>query len=207
MKKLSELFDTCLNIKYEQVGDKVNYAFKEEQDTLYIFFECSNGIEDWRANFDFKKQVYGLFKVHRGFYDCYYQARNIVLDKVYSKEWKQVIVVAYSHGSALATICHQDIKYHFPNLDLKTYAFESPRVFKVSKQYLFYWEGLTRIEDNWDIVCHVPPKLFGFTDVGELIKIKGDTSLVKKKLPKCVKSHYQVVVMNGIEHFEQEKTQ
>lgn len=199
MINLLELFNTCLTISYEQIGDKVNYAFKEEKDTLYIFFEPSSSLEDWKANFDFKKEMYDIFKVHRGFYNCYYQCRNFVLDKVYSKEWKEVIVVGYSHGGALATICHQDIRYHFPNLKVHTYAFESPRCLKVPKKYRFYWEGLTRIVNGTDIVAHCPPKIFGYTDLGTMLKVKGDTSLVEKRLPKCIKSHYPQVVEDGLE--------
>ena len=197
---LLKLFQTCLYVKYEQTGSEVNYAFVEEGKTLYIYFQCSNGAEDWRKNFDFKHEAYGLFKVHRGFYQAYYEVRNIVLDKVYSKDYEEVIIVGYSHGSAIATICHQDVRYHFPNIKLQTFAFESPRSLKVPKKLRYYWDGLTRIENNWDLVCHCPPRLFGFDDLGIKVKIKGDTKLVEKKfVPKCIKSHYPQCVMNGLE--------
>ena len=200
MINLLELFTNCAyKVHYEQVGSEVNYAFVEEGKTLYIYFQCSNGAEDWRKNFDFKHNAYGLFKVHRGFYQAYYEVRNIILDKVYSKDYEEVIIVGYSHGSSLAQIAHQDIVYHFPNIKVQTFAFESPRCLKVPKKLRYYWDGLTRIVNGTDIVCHVPPKIFGFTDLGEVINIKGDTKLVLDKVPKCVKYHYPKCVESGLE--------
>ena len=203
--KLIDLFNTCLNIDYETIGSEVNYAFREEENTLYIYFECSNGTQDWKANLDFKKTLYdGLFKVHRGFYDCYYQVRNIVLDKAYSKNWKEVVVVGYSHGGALCQFAVQDIKWHLPNLDVKGYAFESPRALKVQKELRFYWDGLTRIVNGSDLITHLPPKIFGFDDLGKVVKIKGDTKLVEKKfVPKCIKYHYPQCVADGLQKLEE----
>ena len=44
---LSDLFYECAyTIPYQQIGDSVNYAFKEEGDKLYIFFQGSNSITD-----------------------------------------------------------------------------------------------------------------------------------------------------------------
>lgn len=42
MKKLSQLFHMCAyDVSYQKVGDDVNYAFVEEDTTLYIFFQGS----------------------------------------------------------------------------------------------------------------------------------------------------------------------
>lgn len=198
MKTLLVLFNNCLHIDYQQVGSEVNYAFIEEDKTLYIYFQCSNGAEDWRKNFDFKHEAYGLFKVHRGFYQAYYEVRNIILDKVYSKDYEEVIIVGYSHGSAIATICHQDVRYHFPSIKLQTFAFESPRSLKVPKKLRYYWDGLTRIKNGSDLITHLPFKIMGFDDLGEEIKIKGDTKLIKKFIPRCIKYHYPDVVIDGL---------
>ena len=205
MYKLSKLFQLCAyEIVYTNVGDDVSYATKTDkaENTLYIFFQGSSGLEDWKNNFDFKEMAYGLFKVHRGFYRCYYQVRNIILDKIYANNYDKVVVVGYSHGSAIATLCHQDIVYHFPKLDVQTFAFESPRCLKVPKKLRFYWESLTRIKVNQDLITHLPPKIFGFNDVGKELHLKGDTSLVKNHLPKCIKSHYPEVVLNALLEYE-----
>ena len=45
--KLSQLFHRCAyDVVYQQVGDSVNYAFENEDDHLYIYFEGSNSITD-----------------------------------------------------------------------------------------------------------------------------------------------------------------
>ena len=200
MDDLYKLFHLCAyDVDYEQVGDSVNYAFQEGVNDLYIFFQGSNSITDWVENFLFSKKVYGEFRVHRGFLMAYNQVRSIVLDKIYSKTYDKVIVVGYSHGGALATLCHEDIKYHFPKIELHTYAFESPRCVKAKKDIRKRWNDLCVIRTNQDIVCHCPPKIFGYDDLGTMLKVKGDTSLVKNRLPKCIKSHYPQVVLNALE--------
>ena len=202
---LKELFYNCAYaIKYEEVGKSGNYAFVDIDEKLYIYLQGSNSFYDWCMNFWFAKSVYKMFKVHRGFYKAYSQMRSTLLDKCYSKEYKEIIVVGYSHGSSLATLLHEDLVYHFPNVRVRTFAFESPRALKVKKVHRHIWENLTRIEDNFDLVAHLPPKLFGYTDLGELIKVNGDTSLVDKCLPKCIKSHYPEVVLDGLKKYEQE---
>lgn len=203
---LKRLFKLCAyDIKYETSGNDVNYAFLQEDDILYIFFQGSSSWLDWVRNFLFTKKIYKEFRVHRGFYNAYSEARNIILDKVYnlySHELK-IVVVGYSHGSSLCTLCLEDLVYHFPLLNIKGYAFESPRCVKAPKEIRERWKNLTRIQTNWDIVCHCPPKFLGYTNVGSEIKIKGDTSLVEKKwLPKCIKSHYPNVVLDGLKKIE-----
>ena len=200
---LLKLFEDCAyNIHYEEVGKKVNYQFVEEEDTLYIYFQCSNGIIDWIRNFLFKKKVYGEFKVHRGFLSAYNEVRDIILDKVYSKIYKHVIIVGYSHGGALCTLAVEDIAYHFPQLDVKGYAFESPRCVSAKKELRERWKDLIVIRNGSDLITHLPPKLFGFCDLGKMTKIKGDASLVKKHIPKCIKYHYPEVVIDGLQKFE-----
>ena len=45
--KLSQLFYNCAyTVQYQQAGDSVNYAFVEDDTTLYIYFQGSNSITD-----------------------------------------------------------------------------------------------------------------------------------------------------------------
>ena len=54
MYKLSELFANCAwNVPYKMIEDWVSYAFVEEKDVLYIYFQGSHEPEDWYANFWF----------------------------------------------------------------------------------------------------------------------------------------------------------
>lgn len=235
MDKLSKLFHKCAyDIQYEQVGDSVNYAFKEEDSTLYIYFQGSNSITDWVENFWFKKKPYKdmqiRYRVHAGFLHAWKQVEDIVIAKVTEKDsklklnrktmkfedkesyrWKEIIVVGYSHGGALAGLCHECVWYHRPDLregKLRGYGFESPRFYGcicVKKDLKERWEHFTVIRTNQDLVTHCPPRLFGYTHVGNLLKISGDTSLVKEwYIPKCIKSHYPQVVYNALLEYEKE---
>lgn len=201
---LELLFYKCAyENNYQVAGEDTDYKFIEDDDTLYIFFKGSDSDYDWKMNFWFTEKVYKMFRVHKGFYKEYNDVRNIILDKCYSKNYKKIIVIGYSLGGALTQLALEDIEYHFPELDVKAYAFESPRCLKVPKKYKGLWKNLTRIETNWDLVCHCPPRLFGYNNLGQSIKNKGDVSLVLNKLPKCIKSHYPQVVYDGLNKYEQ----
>lgn len=43
---LSELFNNCNLMSYNTIGDSVNYAFIEENDHLFIYFQGSSQISD-----------------------------------------------------------------------------------------------------------------------------------------------------------------
>ena len=213
MIKLSDLFENvAYKVDYKQVGDNVSYAFIEnkKEHLLYLYWQGSHEWQDWFFNFLFVKDCYGLFKAHKGFLTAYKEARNIVLDKVYEKDengdykWLKIIIVGYSHGSALTQLALQDIWYHRQDIKdcILGYAFESPRALKVKKKYRFMWDNMFVIRNNQDLVAHCPPKIFGYTDLGKLIQIHGDTSLVKNKMPKCIKSHYPQCVLQGLKKYE-----
>lgn len=217
---LQQLFHKCAyEIKYDTIGDSVNYKFIEEDKgkTLFIFFEGSNSITDWVENFMFTHKLYKEFRVHKGFYRAYSQVRDLMLDKAMEEETKyelingglesrkvtrykfnNIIIVGYSHGGALCQLAHEDIVYHLPSVNVHSYAFESPRCLKVSKKYRDRWKDLVVIRNGCDIVTHCPPKIFGYTDLGTMIKIKGDVSLVNKRMPKCIKYHYPQCVEDGL---------
>ena len=68
----------------------------------------------------------------------------------------------------------------------------------MKKELAERWEKFTVIRTNNDIVTHMPPRIFSYSDVGTLMQIYGDTSLVENKLPKCIKSHYPQVVEDAL---------
>ena len=216
--KLSELFSNCAwKVHYEQIGDSVNYAFVEDikTHTLTIYFQGSNSISDWVRNFLFPAKPYKdmdiPYRVHRGFLEAWKTVEDLIISKVKEIDspllcykWKHIIVVGYSHGAALAGLCHECIWFHRPDLrkeDLTTYCFESPRFyggFKVKKELKERWERCLVVRCNNDIVTYCPPAIFGFCHVGHMLKIKGDTDLIKERHCKCVKSHFPQVVYDGL---------
>ena len=119
--KLSQLFYNCAYIvDYKQIGDSVNYAFVEDKNesTLYIYFEGSNSITDWVRNFMFPAKPYKdmeiPYRVHRGFLAAWKTVEDLVIAKIKELNhdtneyiWKHIVVVGYSHGAALAGLCHE----------------------------------------------------------------------------------------------------
>ena len=76
--KLSSLFLRCLNIEYSTYENDASFAIDIICDSLYIYFEHSNGIVDWKNNLDFPKRCGGCFCYHRGFLRVW----NGIKDKV-----------------------------------------------------------------------------------------------------------------------------
>ena len=230
--KLSKLFYNCAYaIKYSQAGDSVDYAFIEDNDTLYIYFEGSNSTTDWVRNFLFSKRpyhdMYIPYRVHRGFLKAWKEVESIIISKIQEKKeqqkfdrkaqkyitketykWAKIIIVGYSHGGALAAFCHECVWYYRPDLHksgLEGYGFEAPRIyagFKVKKELQERWEHFTVIRTNKDLVTHAPPAIFGYCHVGSILNVSGDRSLVENKAPKCIKDHYPQVVYNALLEYE-----
>lgn len=222
--KLSVLFENCAyGIHYQEIGHGVNYAFIEDGEKLYIYFQGSNQIMDWFRNFLFPAKPYKdmkiPYRVHRGFLEAWKEVEDVIIKKITEKvfrkigeetfeeqfRWKHIIIVGYSHGGALAGFCHECVWSYRPDLresGLEGYGFEAPRFyggFFVKKALKERWKNFTVIRCNSDIVTHMPPWIFGFTHVGKILKIKGDTSLVDKwYIPKCIKSHFPQVVADGL---------
>lgn len=225
--KLSEMFWKChCGVKYETVGNEVDYAFVGHGRTLYIYFQGSNEISDWVRNFLFKKRPYkdmGIpYRVHRGFLAAWKQVEDIVIAKIkevknpeaplelQEPKWKHIVIVGYSHGGALAAFCHECVWFHRPDLrenGLEGYGFEAPRIFggfRVPAALKERWATFTVIRTNNDIVVHCPPCFFRYCHVGEILQVHGDTSLVTRKIPKCVKSHFPEVVHDALLKYEEQ---
>lgn len=225
--KLSELFANCAwNVKYETIGDSVNYAFVEDikTHTLYIYFQGSSQISDWVRNFLFTAKPYKdmeiPYRVHRGFLAAWKEVEKVIIDKVCEidtpllcHKWKHIVVVGYSHGGALAAFCHECVWYYRRDLresGLEGYGFEAPRIYAgwhVKKKLKDRWKHFTVIRTNNDLVTHCPPAIFRFCHVGKIIKIHGDVKLGPDKwyIPNCIKSHYPQVVYDALIKHENEK--
>lgn len=221
--KLSKLFSMCAwEVKYEQAGDSVNYAFVTRGHKLYIYFQGSNSITDWVRNFWFKKKPYKdmeiSYRVHAGFLAAWKEVEDIIIAKITEKEndeykWKHIVVVGYSHGGALSGLCHECVWYWRPDLrenGLEGYGFESPRFYGcmfVKPSLKERWAKYTIIRCNNDLVTHCPPSIFGYVHVNKILKVKGDTSIVHDRVPKCIKSHYPEVVYQALLNYEKEQEQ
>ena len=178
--KLSTLFKRCIEIPYTEVENSASFALERIDDVLYIYLECSNGDVDWLNNFDFPARPYTRMKeqtwfAHRGFMRVFKSIEPYIADYVSDLSLKKIITVGYSHGAALAVLCHEYVWFNRPDLRhmIEGYGFASPRVIWGAQTYSLTkrWRNFTVIRNINDIVTHVPPKILGYTHVGSLLEI------------------------------------
>ncbi len=173
--KLYQLFYECVNTKYSAAGCCANYALRREINTLYIFFEKSVGSADWKNNLDFPAKAYGKLFVHKGFLDVWEAIKPRIKDYINDTSIKKIVVTGYSHGAAIAVLCHEYVWSCRPDIreKIEGYGFGCPRVLwgiknaEIKKR----WERFTVIRNIDDIVTHVPPFIFGYFHVGTLLEI------------------------------------
>lgn len=175
--QLSSLFLRCLNIEYTKVENDASFATEAICDTLYVYFECSNGKIDWKNNLDFpvKKCTQACsFFCHRGFNRVWESAKEHISKYILDKRFKSIVVVGYSHGAALALLCYEYAYASRKDLRaLMGYGFGCPRVlwgFKRKKARVI-WNNFTVVRNIDDIVTHVPSAVFGYYHTGKLLKI------------------------------------
>ena len=179
-KKLLNLFEQVMSVKYTTIsGSEASFFFEKRGDFLYIFFEHSNGIIDWKNNFDFPAKPYrdmeNRWYVHRGFLRVWKSAKEYLKDQIFNKGIKRIIIVGYSHGAALALLCHEFCVFNRPDIADKIfgYGFGCPRVVfgclrrNICERFKHFYV----IRNCRDIVTHLPPSILGFRHVGNIIHI------------------------------------
>ncbi len=178
--KLSELFADCLGASYIHAEKGGDYALKRRGSSLFIFFEDSDGAEDWRNNLDFPAKAYAregdvVFYAHRGFLSVWEALLPHIEDAVLDRGIKKIVAAGYSHGGALALLCHEYIWYRRKDLrdTLESYGFGAPRVLwgVYTPAFKKRWERFTVVRNIDDAVTHLPPAVLGYTHVGTLLEI------------------------------------
>lgn len=183
-KYLKGLFLRCLEADYITVKNSGSFAMEREGERLYVLFEKSDGGEDWENNFDFAVtetrrecvRECELWYAHGGFLRVWRSILPYVEGAILDLGVREIITVGYSHGAAIALLCHEYIWYNRPDIraNIFGYGFGCPRV---------VWGRVTGERERWgrfyrtknfdDIVTHLPPSMFGFHHVGNEINIGG----------------------------------
>ncbi len=177
---LKRLFQRCLSRTYTHVQNSADFALERAGTTLYIYFQSSDGGTDWCNNLNFPARAYkrpGDIKwyAHRGFLTVWQTVQDYITADINDGSIAEIIIVGYSHGAALAVLCHEYAWYCRPDLreSLKGYGFGCPRVVWgiKPKQLKQRWNNFTVIRNTDDIVTHLPPAVFGYSHVGKLKEI------------------------------------
>ncbi len=177
---LYDLFFKCVTISYQKTGGEANFAVEYRGNTLYIFFEGSDGEQDWRVNLDFPAKAYmsedgSVWYAHRGFSELWAKTEPYLSGMILDPETEHIVIVGYSHGGAMAMLCHEYVYSSRPDLRgrIESYGFGAPRVFwglpvnRLAKR----WQGFSVIRNLDDAVTHLPPKLLGYSHVGKVVEI------------------------------------
>lgn len=186
---LKELFRKILRAKYTHLDNDASYCCKRDGDTLHIYFEWSNSKEDWINNFDFPAKPYrdmtDKWYAHRGFLKVWKTIEPYLQAEICDSTIKKIIIGGYSHGAAIALLCHEYCKFNRPDIEIEGYGFGSPRVLwgPVRKAVKDRFKGFVVIRNNNDIVTHLPPLVFGFRNVGTMLVVGTDASY------NCIDAH------------------
>jgi len=178
--ELSDLFSRCTEIPYTHTENGGDFATERMGETLYLYFQESDGMEDWQNNLDFPARAMiregeTVAMVHRGFLRVWESILPQIDPLLREGSLRRIISVGYSHGAALAALCHEQVWWCRPALRerIEGYGFGSPRVlFGLPFPSLTArWQRFRVIRNIDDPVTHLPPAYLGFWHVGELLTI------------------------------------
>ena len=178
-KILHTLFAECLSRDYQTVENAASFSVTVDNGTLFLFFEPSNGREDWDNNLDFRIQPYDdmnpVWYCHAGFLKVFKSVLPYLEPYILSQEVRRAVTVGYSHGGALAVLCHEAIWFRRPDIrsHVKSFAYGAPRVLfaPIPREVKKRFEELYLIQNEGDLVTHLPPTVLGFRHVGNIITI------------------------------------
>ncbi len=163
-----------------------------DRDSLYVLFEKSNGVEDWENNLDFASVVHTSSKnnvrmavaayrdmeeewyCHGGFLRVWKSVLPYIEGALLDLGVRRIYCVGYSHGAALALLCHEYLWYHRRDLhgSVFGFGFGCPRViYGTVPRENERWADFYVIRNLDDTVTHLPPRILGYRHVGNLLEI------------------------------------
>lgn len=178
--RMSELFYRCVHVAYTHVENDGDFAIERYGGTLYVYLQCSDGKEDWKNNLDFPVAPYRrmgrtVWFAHRGFLRVWKSVEPYLARLILDPGVRRIVTVGYSHGAALAVLCHEYVYFHRPDLrtTMEGYGFGCPRVIWGPRPRTLTerWRRFTVIRNLDDLVTHLPPALFGYFHVGTRLEI------------------------------------
>lgn len=181
MKDLITKFNVCTKTIYNHTEKDGSWAVIREGNRLTILFEKSRGKNDWINNFRFfaiptkpyKNMTEGIWFCHRGFDKVWKSVEPFIAKAIFETSITNVDIIGYSHGGALAQLCYEYIKFNRPDIEVSGVGFGAPRVLWgfARKSVKERFKGFKVIRNGNDVVTHLPPVLFGFRHVGEVVKV------------------------------------
>jgi hypothetical protein len=182
-------FLNCLNATYTTVENNGDFSVVHNGNKLTIYFEWSDGATDWKNNFNFPAKPYRRMKdlwfCHRGFLKVWKSIEPYVENYILDETLKEIEIIGYSHGGAIAQLCYEYVKFNRPDVAVVGFGFGAPRVFWgfACKRVKARFEDFMVIRNGHDIVTHLPPVLFGFRHLGRVFKIGNSVGPINDHYP------------------------
>lgn len=125
------------------------------------------------------KDAPSVWRVHRGFLRVWKDMRDEIeadVDKRLKADASidSIVIVGYSHGGALALLAYEDMKYIYGDkYAINGFGFAAPRVIfgRVPREVQERISGFVTVRNGNDIVTHLPPRLFGYKNSGDILNI------------------------------------
>jgi hypothetical protein len=176
-KRCVDLTSEC---KYKHVENAGSYYTERKEGALFIYFECSNGKLDWKHNFMFPAKPYrsmgDKWYCHRGFLKVWKSIEPYIKDEILDPTVDMITIIGYSHGGAIAQLCHEYVRFNRPDVYVYGYGFGAPRVFwGISKKAVKErFSGFVVVRNGRDLVTFLPPIFFGFRHICDVVHIGED---------------------------------
>lgn len=178
LEYLKQLFISCLEAEYTHGDNSGSFAYRRDGEVLYLFFEKSNGSEDWINNLSYHSVSRGRagdeWYCHEGFLRVFEGILPQFVDLIKNPTTKKIVTVGYSHGAALALLCHEYVWKERGDIieQCESYGFGCPRVIWGTVPLEGErWRSFYIIRNIDDSVTHLPPKIMGYRHVGRLLEI------------------------------------
>lgn len=178
MNKLSKIFKDVLETEYIHLDEETaSFWYATEGSILTIRFEWSNGKTDWLNNLDFPAKPYrhmgDKWYAHRGFLRVWKVIEPHLADVIRNPAIDTIEIAGYSHGAAIALLCHEYCKFNRPDAAVVGYGFGCPRVIWgfLRKRVKERFDEFFVIRNKNDIVTHVPPAILGYRHPQGVIKV------------------------------------
>lgn len=190
---MRKLFIKVLEAEHTQLKEETASFFAErEGDTLRLLFEESNGKTDWKNNLRFfaiptkpYKDMDAAWFAHRGFLRVWKVIEPHLAEQIADQTVKRIEIAGYSHGGAIALLCFEYCKYHRPEIPVDGFGFGAPRVVWgiVPREVKARLAGFRVIRNGRDLVTHLPPRIFGFRQLGQLEVVGKSAGPIKDHYP------------------------
>ncbi len=120
-----------------------------------------------------------VWRAHKGFLRVWQDMQGKIesdVDEMLMKDprIKNIDIVGYSHGGAMALFAYEDMKFIYGDkYKIRGFGFAAPRVVfgKPPREIEERLSGFVTVRNGYDIVTHVPPRIMGYRDSGEVINI------------------------------------